>query len=177
MRFRGKTTFAFPVALSVALALSAVAQTGQVFFQTTTFGMVGLARNQVARLNVLNPGNAYGDRSSVCSAEMSFLDNQGRELKASTTPVDWGKAASLEFDRNSLPGAALRVQIRAVVRTALNPPDPAAASSVMPGAVCSFFPTLEIFDKDTGKTALIMSEGRSIILQTPSGRSARPPAK
>ena len=87
--------------------------------------------------------------------------------------MDWGKAVSLEFDRNSLPTTALRVQIRAVVRTALNLPDPTPASFVMPSAVCSFFPTLEIFDKESGKTVLIMTEGRSIILQTPSNRPGK----
>jgi hypothetical protein len=172
-----KRAFAVGIALLVAMSGNADAQTGQMFFQTTTFGMVGLARNQAARLNVLNPGNAYGDRNPVCSAEMSFLDDQGRELKSSAAPVDWGKAVSLELDRSSLPGNALRVQIRAVLRTAINRPDPLAASSVMPGAVCSFLPTLEIFDKDTGKTSFLLSEGRSFILNTPVRNSTRTPVK
>jgi hypothetical protein len=64
-------------------------------------------------------------------------------------------------------GGAVRVQIRAVVRTAINPPDPSVTSPVMPGSVCSFFPTVEIFDKDSGKTLLVLMEGRSIILNTP----------
>jgi hypothetical protein len=174
----GKTVFPGGIALLLALMLNGNAQTGgQVFFQTTTFGMVGLARNQVARLNVLNPGNAYGNRTVACSADMGFLDDQGRELKSRTAPVDWDKAVSLEFDRSELASGALRVQIRAVVKTAINRPDPSVAPPVMPGSVCSLMPTLEIFDKDTGKTQLILSEGRSIILNTPANSPARTPAK
>ena len=69
------------IGLMLVTALHVHAQTGgQVFFQTTTFGMVGLARNQVARLNVLNPGNSYGNTTPVCSAEMEFLDDQGTKI-------------------------------------------------------------------------------------------------
>jgi hypothetical protein len=165
------------IALVAGLVSSGHAQTGQIFFQTTTFGIVGLARDQVARLNVLNPGNAYNDHSPVCSAEMTFLDEEGRELKLGNAPVGWGKAASLEFDRAEQKNGPLRLQIRGVVKSAINRPNPTATSSVMPGAVCSLFPTLEIFDKNTGKTVLILTEGRSIIFNTPSrGTPATPPA-
>lgn len=161
-----------------AIALSANAQTaGRKYFQTTTFGIVGLARNQVARLNVLNPGNAYGIQNRTCSADMEFRDDQDRELKTATAEVDWGKAVSLQVDQHEIGNDALRVQIRAVVKTAISQPDASATSSVMPGAVCSFLPTLEVFDKDTGKTTLILSEGRSIILNTPSNIPASPSAR
>ena len=165
------------IALLCLLAFPGDAQIGQVFFQTTTFGMVGLARNQVARLNVLNPGKPYGDRSSVCSADMGFVDDQGHELKSSNAHVGWEKAVSLEVNGSEFVKGALRVQIRAVVKTAINRPIPSVTSPVMPGAVCSFFPTLEIFDRDTGKTQLILTEGRSIILNTPTNGSSRAPAK
>jgi hypothetical protein len=87
-----KTAFAGGIVLLLALALSGDAQTGQVFFQTTTFGMVGLARNQVARLNVLTlvmPTAIEIRCVRRSSAEMKFLDDQGRELKSSNVPVDW----------------------------------------------------------------------------------------
>jgi hypothetical protein len=108
---------------------------------------------------------------------MGFLDEQGRELKSSSAKVDWDKAVSLEVDRSELASGALRIQIRAVVKTAINRPDPSDTSPVMPGSVCSLMPTLEIFDKDTGKTQLILSEGRSIILNTPTNIPTRMPAK
>ena len=172
--FPGKRALAGRVALLLLLALVGSAQTGQVFFQTTTFGMVGLARNQVARLNVLNPGNSYGNRSSACSAEMEFLDDQGHELKSSNSQVDWDKAVSLEINGSELVKSTLRVQVRAVVKSFIKPANPPSTSSVMPGAVCSFLPTLEIFDRDTGKTQLVLSEGRSIILNTPTNTPVTP---
>lgn len=159
-----------------ALAISAHAQSGQVFFQTTTFGMVGLVRNQVVRLNVLNPGNSYGNTTPVCSAEMQFLDDQGRQLKSSSGVVDWNKAISLEIDWAEIAGAASRVQIRAALRTGINR-TASGTPSPMPGAVCTLLPTLEIFDKDTGKTVLVLSEGRSILLNTPVTAPAANQAK
>ena len=177
-RFRSATTVFLDAIAGLLLVLSVDAQGGgQIFFQTTTFGIVGLARNQVARLNVLNPGNAYDNRTPICSAEMKFLDDQGRELKSSTARVDWDKAVSLELDHSEIARGAQRVHIRAVLRTAINPPDPSATSAPMPGSVCSFLPTLEIFDKDTGKTQIILTDGRSIILQTPTNRPGRTPSK
>src|SRR5262249_15971669 len=173
-----RALYAIGVGATLAIALSANAQSsGQVFFQTTSFGMVGLARNQVARLNVLNPGNACGIQDRICSAEMEFLDDQGHTLKSNTAEVGWGKAVSLELDRKELTNGGLRVPLRAVVKTAINPPGSSVTSPVMPGAVCNFMPTVEIFDKDTGKTALVMSEGRSVILNTPSNVPARAPAR
>src|ERR1700730_16010381 len=77
------------VAILLGFALSANAQSGQVFFQVTTFGIFGLASNQIARLNVLNPGNSNGQQTVVCSAQMAFMDDQGRELKSSNSQVDW----------------------------------------------------------------------------------------
>lgn len=166
------------IALLAASGLNVDAQAGgQVFFQTTTFGIVGLARNQVARLNVLNPGNAYGNRTPICSAEMKFLDDQGRELKSSTARVDWDKAVSLEIGHREVAHGAQRIHIRAVLRTAINPPDPSATSAPMPGSVCSFLPTLEIFDKDTGKTQLVLTDGRAILLNTPAVGRGTPSAK
>ena len=81
------------MALTCASALLAIAQIGggQVVFQTTTFGMVGLAPNQIARLNVLNPGTGFGGNKPACSAEKQFIDGDGKVLKTSTLQVDEGK--------------------------------------------------------------------------------------
>ena len=79
----------------------------------------------------------------------------------------------LDPDRNELANSNGRVEIRAAVKTSIARPDP-GAPPLMPGSICSFFPTLEIFDKDTGKTALIMSEGRSIVQRTPLVGGAPP---
>ncbi len=155
-------------------ALAGSAQTGRVFFQTTTFGIVGLARNQVARLNALNPGNAYGDRNAVCSADLQFVDDQGRELKStSSTQIEWGRAASLELPAKEVLKGTLRIEIRGVIKTAINRPSPSTPSPVMSGAVCTLLPTLEVFDEATGQTQFVLSEGRSIILNTPSKNSLR----
>jgi hypothetical protein len=102
---------------------------------------------------------------------------QGRELKSSNSQVDWGKAVSLEMAQSELEKGALRVQLRAVIKSAINPPDPSATSAVMPGSVCSFLPTPEVFDKDTGKTQFVLTEGRSIILNTPARKVPSIPTK
>jgi len=148
--------------------------------QTVTFGMAGLAANQVARLNVLNPAVLAGP--SACSAEVSFLDSQGTVLKTDTFQIREGTAAFLDLDWSEVNSSADRIQIRATLKTTqiiAGPPPQGPAASV-----CALFPTLELFDKDTGKTTILVSDSRPVPVPIPatpgpaarlneSGRSAR----
>ena len=162
-----------------ALAFFGNAQSGPglPFFQTTTFGMFGLAANQTARLNVLNPGAASFAGKPTCSAELAFLDGDGRVLKSNTAqPVEDEKAIFLDLNRNQVSNTSERVQIRARVRIAAVPPaGPSTPSPIMPGSVCSLFPTVEVFDKDTGKTTMIMTQAQTVMQSTPGILGGRRP--
>jgi len=67
--------------------------------QVQTFGMVGLTEGQTARLNLLNPGvPSPAATGAICSAQVSFLNDQGTVLKMSTVSVIPGKSVSFDLD-------------------------------------------------------------------------------
>jgi len=143
--------------------------------ETNTFGMLGLAPGQVARLSVLNPGsdNAPASTQFSCAAELAFLDSQGTIIKSVTSQLGAGKATYADLDRNEISPASDRVQIRATVRAL---PAPTAASSEGVPA-CTLIPTLEVFDKGTGKTAFILTQPSMVPpspFATRAARSYRP---
>lgn len=112
-------------------------------------GMIGITAGQTARLNVLNPGlPAPAGTAAICSANLSFLDDQGKDLKDMAVSVIPGKSVSLDLnaDKDLSPalGAGARLEIRALVST------PAS------GSYC-LVPTLEIIDNLTGKTTVALS--------------------
>jgi len=167
-------------ALIFAFVVGAQAQSGGPglpFFQSTTFGMFGLAKNQAARLNVLNPGSIFSVGKPSCSAELAFRDSDGRVLKTITAAVEEEKAVALEIDRADISNGSDRVQIRATLRTAAVDSGPPTVSPIMPSSVCSLFPTVEIYDKDTGKTTVLMTEGRTSFLPTPATGARLPPRR
>ncbi len=129
--------------------------------QIQTFEMVGVAEGQAARLSVLNPGvQAPAATGALCSGLLSFLDDQGKVLKSQTVTVAPGKALSLDLDSDVDLGLAVntRKQIRATVQV---PPAPPTQGT---GAVgfCTLAPSLEIFDKSTGRTTVILTSTRMI---------------
>src|SRR5438552_426173 len=81
------------------LVVAAKAQEPLPFLQTITFGMIGLASNQTARLSALN-SSFPGEGQPACSAELSFLDAEGRVLKSSRFNVEEQKAVSLDLQRS-----------------------------------------------------------------------------
>lgn len=137
--------------------------------------MFGLVKNQAARLNVLNPGANPSAGKLTCSAELAFRDSAGRVLKSSTSVVEDEKAVSLGIDRSEISGSGDRVEIRATVRTASAGSGPPTSTPIMPGSVCNLFPTVEIYDKDTGRTTLLITEGRTSFLTTPGMGGRMPP--
>src|SRR5215469_12474171 len=67
-----------------------------------TFGMIGLAEGQTARLNLLNPGvPAPGATAALCSAAVSFIDAQGTVLKSATIAVNPGQSAHFDVDSDA----------------------------------------------------------------------------
>jgi hypothetical protein len=130
--------------------------------QIQTFGMVGLASGQIARLNVLNPGvPAPLATAALCPARLTFLDSAGNVLKTESVSVLPGQSLSYDLNRDTdLTSTALRVQIRATIQM----PPPAVATptvQVVLPSLCTLFPTLEVFDASTGKTQVILESTRT----------------
>jgi hypothetical protein len=126
---------------------------------TQTFGMVGLAAGQTARLNLLNPGSllltgaAANSPAAACFAQLTFLDSTGKTLKTASVSALSGQSAPFDLNRDlDLTTTAQRVEIRATVQAM---PNPTAGATAVP-FFCSLIPTLEVFDNSTGKTTVVL---------------------
>ena len=110
--------------------------------------MVGVAKGQVARVNVVNTATSENGatRSSVIST--GLWQNPRSELVAQETfSLEPGASAFLDVDWDALgAGNDSRHQVRAEVSVQ---GDPDSACAV----------TLEVFDKDTGKTTVFLEVG------------------
>ena len=105
-------------------------------------GMVGVARGQVVRINVVNTGVPGSLAKIVWEA---LTANPRSELLGQTTfSLEPGASAFFDLDSDAIvAGEEKRHQVRAQV-TVLDDPE----------AVCLV--TLEVFDKETGKTTVFM---------------------
>jgi hypothetical protein len=134
--------------------------------QTQTFGMVGVALNQTARLNVVNAAAPPTGPVAlvVCSMTLQLFDDQANKVaELAVDNLAPGKALHLDLAR---PAAApnvtapLRIQVRGVVivggRVTPQPVDTPALPVPVP-SVCAVVPTLEVFDNDTGKTQVVLT--------------------
>jgi len=154
-----KLALSFLIALA-ALAIEALAQTtSTVTSQTsTTFGMVGLAPGQTARLSVLNSVRTAPPvliPQLACRVNLSFYNSDGKLLKESTIDnLGFGKAAFLDVRRPDIDAMAGRAQIGGVVRQGLLA-NPVRAVPVI--SFCSIVATLEVFDEATNKTTVVLS--------------------
>jgi hypothetical protein len=126
---------------------------------TQTFGVVGLAAGQTARLNLLNPGSSLltpGEATSpaaACFAQITFLDSTGKTLKTASVNALPGQSTPFDLNRDTdLTTTAQRVEIRATVQAM---PNPTAGATAVP-FFCSVIPTLEVFDNSTGKTTVVL---------------------
>ncbi len=132
------------------LFLVSIAASAQTDSRVQTFGTVGIAAGQTARLNVLNVG---GQGQAVqCIVSMLFLDDQGAVLKTKTFAVLPGRSVSLDLvaDMDLGLGTNERRQIHAVLAQ--------IPAVVLPqtAPACVLAPTLEIFDQFTGRTSILM---------------------
>jgi len=147
----------------VTCVVSANAQLPLSYSQMITFGMFGVTTNQIARLNVVNAA-VFSNPQISCSAELSFLDAQGSVLKSATFSIASGKAVYLDVERSEIDSSQGRLQIRALVSTSINSAFPEQVAQ----PVCSFVPTVEVFDKDgIGKTTIMLSQGTFVIVPIP----------
>jgi hypothetical protein len=127
----------------------------------TTTGMVGLAEDQTARLNLLNPGVLPPATGAVCTASVVFMNAAGTVVKSATVTVAPGKSGGVILDSladlNLAVGA--RQEIRAVI-TLQGAPPVAAGSTLVPA--CKLIPTLEVFDTLTGRTLVVLGRAEAV---------------
>lgn len=132
---------------------------------TQMFGMVGVALNQTARLNVVNvtgPPVVAGAVPLVCRLTLQFFDDQNTKVaELAVDSLDPGKATHLDYARPAATATAVpaRVQVRAVVvntSAVTGVPQP-GAPTIQVVSPCTVLPTVEVFDNDTGKTQVFMS--------------------
>jgi len=145
----------------LALCVSALAaQSVPAVPALQTTGMIGLAETQTARLNLLNPGVLAPAAGAICTAQVAFVDGTGAVLKSATLAVLPGKSMYLDLhDVVIALAVGERRQIRAVLTFPLVPPPTAGAVAAAP---CKVIPTLEIFDKVTGRTTVALGHVESI---------------
>jgi hypothetical protein len=133
--------------------------------EVKTTGMVGLAEDQTARLNLLNPGVVPAAIGIVCTASVSFIDGTGTVVKTAIVAVAPGTSGGVNLDSQADLSLAVggRREIRAVFTVpAVVPPPSAAASSSTTVAACTLIPTLEVFDTLTGRTLVVLGHAETV---------------
>ena len=131
------------------------------------FAVVGVAVGQTARINVLNEAVASrplpGQDGSValpCRVTLQFFGAEGELLKErAIDDFGAGKIAFLDLGPGDRPEKAARTPVRAVVQWGYaggaNPPAGTAEA-------CQVVPNMEIYDTETGKTQLLLTETRPL---------------
>lgn len=144
----------FTLAVSGLFAQSTTTSTPTPAPETRTSGMIGIAAGQTARVNALNRGVAAPGTGAVCSAMLTFYDEQGNMLKQSAVTVNPGAAASLDLlsDSDLSLAADQRKEIRATISVPAVVTPAAGTSTAAAPAVCRLIGTVEIFDSLTGRT-------------------------
>ena len=134
----------------------------------TLFGLIGVARGQTARLNVVNlrhrsaPAVEPTDDQSVtpvevaapvpCSVRLRFLDQRGNTIARSVESIMPGDGAFLDLPfHEAVPRGfnGNRVEIRAIVQVLRRPEETRP---------CATISTVEIFNSETGRTDAIYPE-------------------
>ena len=155
------TTRIFTLIFSVVgIAAAQQAPISTTFTQVQSSGIVGITAGQTARLNALNLGSALAGITTGCSAQISFLDDQGKVLQSSNITVDAGKSAAVDYTSSASGRQQIRVTlgISHPLQTA-----PTAGSAVtIPFYFCSLVPTLELMDSPASKTNLVVSDFRYV---------------
>ena len=130
------------------------------FVQVQSSGIVGITGGQTARLNALNLGGPVGGVTTGCSAQVSFLDDQGKVLQTSSITVDAGKSMAVDYTSS----ASGRQQIRVTIGVSHPASAAPTAGSVVaiPFYFCALVPTLELMDSPASKTNFVVSDFRYV---------------
>lgn len=151
-----KTRAFFVAAFGLMILAAALWEAGQVrAIQSKTeyvsFGMVGVARGQTLRLNVVNA--VVSDPRlppNPCNVVLTLVDGTGTFLAESSETLFPGQAAALNLDGDLL--LTGRGGIRAQVRAYIKVTDESRGNKLPPGPCLG---TLEVFDNGTGKTTFL----------------------
>lgn len=126
------------------------------------FAVVGVGAGQTARINVLNEGVGRGPDSGVlpCPVTMQFFGAEGELLKERLVEqLAPGKIAFLDLKAEDRTSKEAKIPVRAVVTFGYaggaNPPEGTMAA-------CQVVPNVEIYDADSGKTVLLLTEMRPV---------------
>ena len=151
----------------------AVAQQNQL--PAVQFGLVGLARGETARLNVVNtlPPSPVRSESS-CHVSLRFLNERGESFRDAAGEADLEPGHATQLD---LPAAtafenstALRRLIRASVESNPGPPD------LPPNPCAGIVSTMELFDNLTGRlVSLYQNPGPPEVSPGPPETNPGPP--
>lgn len=143
------------ITMAMLLAGSPLAASAQPYQPGVGFPILGIAAGQTVRVNALNLGLSSIPKPSSCTVTFRFLDAEGQILKETAVSLEPGKAASLDLSRGLLPGDG-RVDIRAVLLFGYfggaNPPP-----EVLQRFDCNIVPSLEIYDDETERTTVILT--------------------
>jgi hypothetical protein len=123
-----------------------------------TSGMIGIAEGQAAQINVLNPGAAAS--VAACTAMLSFLDDQGNVLKSGTVTVAPGTSQSLRIDADI--DLKLLVDQRKEIRAEMQAPAVPPASTAVTTPACTLIPNVEVLDRITGRTQVVLGAGHVV---------------
>jgi hypothetical protein len=135
--------------------------------QYATFGMIGLAAFQTARVNALGlPMGGPIIVGASCAVTLTFFDESGKSLGSSTQPVVGGAAVHFDLKRTDIDSDLDRREIRATVRTSFLPNPTATAAPPVAFGLCSVKPTLEIFNPD-GTTSAVLGGTTALPLVLP----------
>jgi hypothetical protein len=112
--------------------------------------MVGLARGQTARLNIVNYSAPDALPPPVpCQGELLFFDGDGTVLQRALWTLEPNKAAFLDLPFSALSRSGNRVEIRGVVKFIGNPGIKQCARHGLA--------SLEVYTETTGITTLLVS--------------------
>jgi hypothetical protein len=132
-----------------------------------SFAMLGLAPGQSMRLTALNLWTANrlippSAGPPTCRVMFQFYDSDGQLVNETAIDnVAPGTAASVDLNRDDLPRNDLRVQLRAVLKFGYfggaNP-----GPGILQQFACTITPTLEIFDNDSRKTTVVLTNAKPL---------------
>jgi hypothetical protein len=131
------------LALAAIFSLGA-ATSAQAGPQPHLSGMFGVARGQIARINVANLG---GPDTRPIQVEMGFLDGTGAVVGRDRKTIAPGQAVFFDVIFDAGVREANRIELRAVIG-AIPPPDPEKNLKV----------TVEVFDADTGRNTVFIGD-------------------
>jgi hypothetical protein len=136
--------------------------------QYVTFGMVGLAAGQTARLNAFAlPTGGPIIAGASCQVTFAFYDASGNSLPGTTGTGAVTVAQGTAVHDDLVNTSAARAEIRGTVRAALVLPSAVGTPVTPVSGFCSVLPTLEIFDTTTGQTTVVLQQTTALSLVTP----------